>query len=105
MKILVINAGSSSLKYQLIDMDGEKVMAKGNCERTVSYTHLDVYKRQSLIRQFCDKTIWLHNGRLQEYGEASEVCEHYKVFVEDVTSLEAEQKARIFSKWEKKRTR
>ncbi|HHV50120.1 MAG TPA: acetate kinase [Clostridiales bacterium] len=33
MKILVINAGSSSLKYQLIDMDGEKVLAKGNCER------------------------------------------------------------------------
>lgn len=33
MKILVINAGSSSLKYQLIDMEGEKVLAKGNCER------------------------------------------------------------------------
>ena len=33
MKILVINAGSSSLKYQLIDMDNEKVLAKGNCER------------------------------------------------------------------------
>ncbi|MBQ4617399.1 MAG: acetate kinase [Clostridia bacterium] len=33
MKILVINAGSSSLKYQLIDMDGEKCLAKGNCER------------------------------------------------------------------------
>lgn len=33
MKILVINAGSSSLKYQLIDMDSMKVMAKGLCER------------------------------------------------------------------------
>ena len=33
MKILVINAGSSSLKYQLIDMDNEQVMAKGLCER------------------------------------------------------------------------
>ncbi len=33
MKILVINAGSSSLKYQLIDMDTEKVLAKGLCER------------------------------------------------------------------------
>ena len=33
MKILVINAGSSSLKYQLIDMDTENVMAKGLCER------------------------------------------------------------------------
>ena len=33
MKILVINCGSSSLKYQLIDMDGEKLLAKGNFER------------------------------------------------------------------------
>lgn len=33
MKILVLNCGSSSLKYQLIDMDGEKVLAKGLVER------------------------------------------------------------------------
>lgn len=33
MKILVINAGSSSLKYQLIDMTTEQVAAKGVCER------------------------------------------------------------------------
>ena len=33
MNILVINCGSSSLKYQLIDTDTEKVLAKGLCER------------------------------------------------------------------------
>ena len=33
MKILVINAGSSSLKYQLIDMEKEDVLVKGLCER------------------------------------------------------------------------
>lgn len=33
MKILVINCGSSSLKYQLIDMETEGVLAKGNCEK------------------------------------------------------------------------
>ncbi|MBS6475300.1 MAG: acetate kinase [Clostridiales bacterium] len=33
MKVLVINAGSSSLKYQLINMDDESVMAKGVVER------------------------------------------------------------------------
>lgn len=33
MNILVINAGSSSLKYQLIDMTKEEVLAKGLCER------------------------------------------------------------------------
>ncbi|MBQ8381517.1 MAG: acetate kinase [Clostridia bacterium] len=32
MKILVINAGSSSLKFQLIDMENESVIAKGICE-------------------------------------------------------------------------
>jgi acetate kinase len=45
MKILLINAGSSSLKYQLIDMTSEKVIAKGNCERVgltepfITYKH------------------------------------------------------------------
>lgn len=33
MKVLVINAGSSSLKYQLMDMSNENVLAKGLCER------------------------------------------------------------------------
>ncbi len=33
MRILVVNAGSSSLKYQLIDMENEQVLAKGNAER------------------------------------------------------------------------
>lgn len=33
MKVLVINAGSSSLKYQLIDMTNEAVLAKGLCDR------------------------------------------------------------------------
>ena len=33
MKILVINAGSSSIKYQLLDMENEKVIAKGLVEK------------------------------------------------------------------------
>lgn len=33
MKVLVINCGSSSIKYQLFDMEGEKVLAKGLVER------------------------------------------------------------------------
>ena len=32
MKVLVVNCGSSSLKYQLIDMDDESVLAKGKCD-------------------------------------------------------------------------
>ena len=43
MKILVINAGSSSLKYQLIDMENEHLLAKGICEQigddNATFTH------------------------------------------------------------------
>lgn len=54
MKILVINAGSSSLKYQLIDMENEALIAKGICERVkdaekscISYTHYPNGKKVS----------------------------------------------------------
>ena len=40
MKILVINCGSSSLKYQLMDMDNEALLAKGLCERIGIDGHL-----------------------------------------------------------------
>ncbi len=50
MKVLVINAGSSSLKYQLIDMDETLVLAKGLCERIgidgSKLTHTNVAKDQ-----------------------------------------------------------
>ena len=32
MKVLVVNCGSSSLKYQLIDMENEGVLCKGKCD-------------------------------------------------------------------------
>ena len=41
MKILVINAGSSSLKYQLLDMTDESVIAKGICERIGIGGHIE----------------------------------------------------------------
>ena len=40
MIILVVNAGSSSLKYQLINMEDESVIAKGNCDRFGIVGHL-----------------------------------------------------------------
>ena len=33
MKILVVNCGSSSLKYQLIDMETKETLASGKCDR------------------------------------------------------------------------
>ena len=44
MNILVINCGSSSLKYQLLDMDTEKLLVKGLCERI----GIDGYLKHSL---------------------------------------------------------
>jgi len=40
MNVLVINAGSSSLKYQLFNMKTEKILAKGNCDRIGLDGHL-----------------------------------------------------------------
>ncbi len=47
MKILVLNAGSSSLKYQLFNMDNGSVLAKGTCERigaggTITHKRSDI---------------------------------------------------------------
>ena len=44
MKVLVINCGSSSLKYQLIDMETEEVLAKGNYERIGQYNSFLTHK-------------------------------------------------------------
>ncbi len=41
MKILVVNAGSTTLKYQLFDADGFVMMAKGNCERIGDGGHIE----------------------------------------------------------------
>lgn len=48
MKILVINSGSSSLKYQLIDMETESVLAQGNCERIGIDSPLFSYKTNDI---------------------------------------------------------
>ncbi len=61
MKILVINAGSSSLKYQLIDMENETLLAKGICEQigndNSTFTHkviADVTKNIKEPRRIAD---------------------------------------------------
>ncbi len=44
MKILVLNSGSSSVKFQLLDMDGEEVLAKGIVEKIGSSDAISSYK-------------------------------------------------------------
>ena len=52
MKILVINCGSSSLKYQLIDSESEQVLAKGLCERIGIEGSMFTYQKPG-----CDKIV------------------------------------------------
>lgn len=62
MKVLVINCGSSSLKYQLIDMDGEVLLAKGLVERigiegsfiTQKVEGRDKYKLETPLKNHTD---------------------------------------------------
>ncbi len=64
MKILVINAGSSSLKYQLIDMENEQLLAKGLCERIGIDGHL---KHTPMIE---GKTVFNEDIDLPTHSEA-----------------------------------
>ena len=64
MKILVINAGSSSLKSQLIDMETESVMAKGLCERIGIDGHL---KHTPLVE---GKTVFDEDVAMPTHSEA-----------------------------------
>lgn len=52
MKVLVLNSGSSSLKFQLIDMDTEEVLAKGNFERIGQYNSFLTHKVGDVKRKF-----------------------------------------------------
>ena len=62
MKILVINAGSSSLKFQLIDMENEKVIAKGICE--------EIGGKSSFKFKVPGKEDYKTEGALPTHGEA-----------------------------------
>ena len=68
MNILVINAGSSSLKYQLIDMDNEKLLAKGLVER-IGFTGFDV---DNFSQKVGEKKVSLHKI-LKDHKEAFEL--------------------------------
>ena len=76
MKILVINCGSSSLKYQLIDMENESVVAKGLCERIgiegSKLTHQPAGKDKFVI----EKAMPTHKTAIEMVMEALQDPEH-----------------------------
>ena len=64
MKVLVINCGSSSLKYQLIDSDSEQVLAKGLCERIGIDGRL-VYQKAGLDKEITEAAMPTHKEAIQ----------------------------------------
>ncbi len=52
MKVLVVNAGSSSLKYQLFDMRKEKLLAKGNCQKIGETGSFFDFKKDGFKKEF-----------------------------------------------------
>ncbi len=60
MNVLVVNAGSSSLKYQLIDTATEDVLAKGNCERIGDHGSRIMHKTQSGVSYTKDAPLATH---------------------------------------------
>ena len=62
--ILVINAGSSSLKYQLIDIETEEVLAKGLCER-IGIDGKFTYKPANGDKYTCDAAMETHNEAIR----------------------------------------
>jgi acetate kinase len=62
MKVLVVNAGSSSLKYQLFDMDNEEVIAKGNAER--------IGTKESFLKHKANGTETILKKSLPDHAEA-----------------------------------
>ena len=64
MNVLVINCGSSSLKYQLINSDTEEVLAKGLCERIGIDGRL-VYQKAGLDKEITDADMPTHKQAIQ----------------------------------------
>ena len=64
MKVLVINCGSSSLKYQLIDSQSEEVLAKGLCERIGIDGRL-VYQKEGCGKEITESPMPTHKEAIQ----------------------------------------
>ncbi len=62
MKVLVANAGSSSLKYQLFDTVSGEVLAKGNCERIGIEGSRIVHKTAGKEEYVCEKALSDHSA-------------------------------------------
>ena len=70
MKIFVVNAGSSSLKYQVMDMDNETMLVKGNVERIGIAGSFIKQKRPDGVTYEVSKDLENHSQALQMVFDA-----------------------------------
>ena len=70
MKILVINTGSSSLKYQLIDMQNESVLAKGLCDRIGIDNSFIKHTKTGADAVVIEKDLTTHKSAIKEVIKA-----------------------------------
>ena len=70
MKILVINAGSSSLKFQLLNMENKKILIKGNCERIGMETSFMRYQVPGKKEVIVNKVMNTHKNAIASVLQA-----------------------------------
>lgn len=86
MKVLVLNAGSSSLKYQLIDMDNEELIAKGNAER-VGLEKAFLKHKAKGVETIIEKDLPNHTVALNLI--LSTLCDSQVGVIKDVSEIDA----------------
>lgn len=86
MKVLVINAGSSSLKYQLIEMDNQDVVAKGLCER-IGIDGRISHKTENGYKTEYDVSFPTHKEAFEELVKL--LTEGENKVVEDISEIKA----------------
>ena len=87
MKILVINTGSSSLKYQLIDMTDESVLAKGLCDRIGIDNSFIKHTKTGMDTVVIDKDMTNHKAAMKELVSA--LTDEKIGVIKDMTEIKA----------------
>lgn len=88
MKILVLNSGSSSLKYQLINIESEEVLAEGICDR-IGQEHSNFILKNSIKDTKIVKEISLKNHRLAINTVLSELTKLENDIIKNLDEIEA----------------
>ena len=87
MKVLVLNCGSSSLKYQFLDMETETVLAKGICERVGADNSVLTHKKPGCDPYVVEKDMPTHVTAVQLVMDALMDAEHG--VISDVSEISA----------------